>query len=822
MSGTSTSPAVAVHRDILRYAGIAAQNTVMYSTTCTCGDTCGVYTTPENTTWVHCRHCGFSGTSVEYVARSRRVKLEDMGAWLKDRGVAEDEIPKLMAAANHAPTLAFRALWKRARHNVSANHTLPEAFTLFQMKRVYTDWTRVPSGVGVLTVGDIAAIRSEHPFGQLKVSNAGSHKSFIAVARYDVPGRVCGINLIQSTGEADISSRDRLRNNFTGGLAIDELAADDLSPVYVFDEQHMALMFQAKISRGGSRPVRVAVYNYETSDDTWDCLRRAPVVYVAIDNIVDAISVVRKLPGAKIVRAKADTLEAWITGISTMLLPSLNPKERMDWTQAARSWLFEKPAIVKSQLQQLRLPAADTQRLLECCTAGERRALTADDLVYREVVFEGHTVRETPNGYAALLERSMVEIANVRVVLSHAIIEHSTSKTWYYGFLVFQGAHLPFAVEHTQLQTGKTFMAWLNSMTAAAGLGAPSVKPTWTGKLLALASKFATPTVENTDRLLGWSDESKALLLPAVTISPVSGVQDRASPINVGIPAGVWQASTDFTPLVTGTDARALEYMAFAVALATSMTAEAAGTDPYTFVIGVPPDMAARPATMAQELGIPVMIHHASKVVDRRYGAAPAIHGFPVLYQPEGGRVIGAVSRTATVRSEIIRAGYSAAGFSRLFPRTASIKFPISDTAAHTGHHNYAPQAARLACELTYRALKSGSAGDTTQMVVHEMAVLAREVGNEEHIHHMLGRLLLPPRTDAEWCARYVECAKQGIADGWLRPEVFRKRKTTEVVDASEVYREAMARGVPVPYPGAVVDRFCAAGLADQVHAGKH
>lgn len=820
MAGTSTNATLAPHRDILRLAGISVQSESMYFTSCTCGATCGIYTTPENDTWVHCPHCGFSGMAVEYVAKVRRVSIDDMPQWLKSHEVADDVVSRLMAGARYTPMLAFRALWKRAKRNVEPERIGQGAMTMLQAKRVYNEWNNLPDGLGVLFVHDIADVRSEYPGAQLKVSNVGSHKIFVAAARYDVPGRVCGINLIQTTGESEISSRDRLRNNFTGGLAIDDLSADNTKPVYVFDNQHTALMFQAKVYGSEGRHVRVAVYNFETDTATWDCLRRSLVLYVATDNILEAVGVCRKIPSARIIRVKADELETWILGTTTAMLPSVHPDTRVDWPKAAREWLFEKPAVRHDRRRQLALSAADEQRVLECCTDAERRALLSDEPVCREIVLEGVQVRETAEGYAAMIDRRMEEIANIRISLSHSVVEHSTSKTWYYGYLIFQGTHLAFAVEHSQLQHRAAFLSWVSSMTAAAGLGVPSIRPAWAGRLLTIASKFSTPIIENTDRLLGWSEKTNSLLLPSVVISATHGVENRTSPIDVGIPDGVWSADASYVPLLDDSSSRALEYMAFAIALATSMTATAVGASPYTFVIGAHPDMMATPGDMAQKMGIPVMTHHASKVIDRRYGAAPAIHGFPVLCQPEPGRVIGAVSRTAT-RSEIVRVGWRAVGFARLFPRTMSVQFPIEEGTPATGHHAYAPMAARLACELTYRALRDGVTGDVAAAVIHAMAGVAKEAKNGEYIHLLLGRILLPPKDDADWCAKYVECVRQHIAAGWLKPAYLIKQGDIEVVDATGVYRGSMDRGSPALHPGAVAERFCAAGIPDRVKVGR-
>ena len=61
--------------------------------------------------------------------------------------------------------------------------------------------------------------------------------------------------------------------------------------------------------------------------------------------------------------------------------------------------------------RQLALSAGDEQRVLEYCTDAERRTLTSGQTIYRETCVDDITVRETDDGYAALLNSKLVAVS---------------------------------------------------------------------------------------------------------------------------------------------------------------------------------------------------------------------------------------------------------------------------------------------------------------------------------------------------------------------------------------------------------------------------
>jgi hypothetical protein len=803
----------------LRLAGIAVKNETCYLTTCVCGATCGVYTTPENNTWVYCTFCGRKGTSVEYVANVRGMPLDNVTELLVSHGEDEATAAALVQDAKHLPMHALRRLWEIAKRNVEPERIGQGAMTILQRKQVYTGWNNIPPGVGVLFTRDLLDVKAAYPGSMLKFHNTKAYRVFIAAARFDVPGRVCGINLIHSAGEASIASALGTNNNFTGGLAIDALDITDTGPVYIFDNQYVALMFQTKVYGSEGRHVRVATHRTDTSEHTWRYLQRSQLLYVATDdNFVTAVDVCRRVPGAKIIRVPATELSTWIRGTSTAMLPSMHPDTRVDWSKAACRWLFENPATIASRRKQLALPPKDEQRLLEHCTEAERRTLLDDTTTYRETMIDGVLVRETPSGYVAMFDRRLVEISNVRVVLTKSVVEQSTSKTWYHGHVIFRDMQLPFVVDQAQIQTLNSFTEWIGAITSAAGLGVPHIRSTWVKRMLPLATMLSAITVETTDRMLGWSDARREFLLPDLVISAERGIEARASPLSVGIPHKVWDVSADYMALLQETSTRAMEYVSFAVMIATAMVSTASGEPPYKFFVGIPQDICTVLGTMAQKMGIPVMSHMSTKLTDKRYGTAPLIYGMPAVYHPEPGRVVGVVNRAYT-QTEIIRVKPSATVFARFFPSTASIQYPIAGSLPVTGHRKFETMAARLVCELVYRALHSPSEDPALTRVVHFLVELTSSMTAREHIYNLLGTLLLPPKSDTDWCAKYLEAVQQQVAAGRLPGNVVTSVGGKVVVNARKVRNESHKQGVPVPHQSVVAERFYAANMGDQVIA---
>ncbi len=797
----------------MKLAGIRVKAEAAYLTPCVCGAVCGVYTTPENNTWVHCPSCRRQGTSVEYVMAAKQMPPETVAKHLMEIGATQKAADELIAAASHAPTLAFRDLWERAKQNVEPERIGQGAMTILQNERVYTGWNNVPPGVGILFKHDFAVVRNRYPASNLRLRGVQQHKVYIALARYDVPGRVCGITLVHPGGIGNGYSKFGTDIPFTGGIAIDDMSITNRAPVYVFDDPRASLRFQAKAYYALGKHIRVASYTPDTVDSSWDHLRQSQILYLATDsNFVQAVNVCRKLAGAKIIRARAEELDTWIRGTSTAMLPSVHPDMQLDWPKAVQRWLFENPAAMDDRRRQLALSAGDEQRVLEYCTDAERRTLTSGQTIYRETCVDDITVRETDDGYAALLNSKLVAVSNVRLVFTKSIVEQSTSKTWYCGDLVFRGIHIPFMVELSRIQASRDLIPWVSKLTASAGLGVPYIHQAWTTRLLTLATLLSSPVVEHTDRLLGWSDRSQTFYLPTLTISAARGIEPRVLPVNIGMPADVWGLSNDFTTMLGSNQQRAMEYTSFAVMTAASVLSTALGEPPLTFVVGVPTKYGATLSSMAQRLGIPQL--EVSSRKGKRLGASAAVHGFPVLYQPEPKDTVDAVSK-AVSRPRIVRVGQYMTGFARLLPNTVGLQYPIKGAVSQSSPRRYEDMAARLTCELIYRVLCTPSAEPAVYRVVSALASLATD-DNRENIYTLLGELRLPPKTDAAWCEKYLETVAQQVKQQWLPAAVMADGDVTRVY-AHRVYKESRARGAAAPHPNLVAEKFCSAGLSSRL-----
>lgn len=832
------------HKTLLSAVGVIVQEAMPFNTMCgVCKGDMSVHNMPEGGTWVCCSDCGFAGSSLAYVAHVKGEQRHHVSRVLRGMGIAENEITALLAYEAESRYYALLDLWGVARERMAPGRIGATGIYLVQTHALYTGMRGIQPWFGLLYGNDIRDLHEAHPkcFG---VAGAGSHKSFLTVPYYDIPGRICGFGLFHSGGTAQLVMRyDGQRYTPGGGLACLPSVAGTRGTVYAVDDLHLALMLHGShYATYGEYPALVAYEAGLPATCTWESITAGRVIFSGTGSLVDRIREAKRHVAGHV--ASAPVLTPCTRGqqLAAQLVPytagtyfPLADKNSKPWATAARVFLLNNPATLDERIRELGLSGASLQRVLDGCTDAERRALCATGPGVREATVNGTLVRARDTGYSVVGPRGERAVSDVVISVKQLLTTRETRATWVVGELVRGVERVPFCVPTALFKSPSQARTWLAGRFLAAGLRAPSVERAWLPSFLDMALAFAAPTTAEVSATLGWDADTARVVLPAVRISG-AGIEHTTTPVlavtnHVGpVPGQEWGsvAISDavLSEFVASEHPEAVTAAAYCVCSVLNIVAVVRGRDACGLALGINGDYHGTMASVGAGFGWDIVrdAADAAAFVSGRKRHTPVIRGLPVVCLPRISKVSEYIAAGSPAFPCVVGCAPFPADCAALFPGWMRLQLPVTvPTSKHGAARNGLWPAA--AAELASRAISvllaaADAPGTLFGDVTAALLTVSDRHGSRAAVLAALGRLRCSEVDAATWFSRYMVLLEESIAVGRITTSSLLRAGRVVRIDVAGLQRAFSALGARHPDLEYVRTMAEAAGLLPVVGEG--
>lgn len=377
----------------------------------------------------------------------------------------------------------------------------------------------------------------------------------IVIPFWDLPGRLCGFVFVgrQARVEADIFYHHapefmfqvagkpvragRLKTTEAGVTmpmaVLRQEKMHDLfgNTMFVMDDPVLALRLQIRYMRNTEIPLAL-VGTYEgrpyRTQRAWDWLPSEDIVFWSPRQTT------MMLRQAKDADAKISVAGVGISE-ADLNLRTRSPEEwfrhvrnkTMSWREALRQRLRKAtPGQAEELLLELEITGGELREFISTCEsklAARLQGIHDGRVSVRKISYGKHVICEDEDGWS--VEGVVIDaygnrnphhrICDVVVRIEH-ILRTSNDRSYYRGIVRFAGKTIPFTEKVETLDKG--MWAWLKSLLAVNGLGAPTGLGNWTRKIMDIAIRFCQPDVIWEADVVGWDTERKQFNFPKFAI----------------------------------------------------------------------------------------------------------------------------------------------------------------------------------------------------------------------------------------------------------------------------------------------------------------
>lgn len=382
-------------------------------------------------------------------------------------------------------------------------------------------------------------------------------KDVIVVPFWDLPGRICGFLYIGRQGrEEDIiyhhtpefvprgktGQHHCIEAGITMPLAV--LQSEFRHPmfgntVFVMDDPIMALRLQLRHMRHTQVPLAlIGTWDeprYRTKN-VWEWLPTSNVIVWSPAQTTGSLRLAQDA-GAKISEIsiseseleknlRHQTPEHWFQRVQ---------QETVPWDEAVRHRLKGLSQIKTEELLlELELTGGNLRKFISGCRgelAESLQHIHDGHTTVRTVHYGKYVIGENEDGWS--VQSTVIDTCGRRepsyqicdaVIRIEYILRTSTKRNYYRGFVRFAGQTIPFTEKTETLD--KSLWAWLKSLIAQHGLGAPTALSGWIQRLLDIAIRFCQPEVVWSADVVGWDETRRQFNFPDFAIALSGDVVD--------------------------------------------------------------------------------------------------------------------------------------------------------------------------------------------------------------------------------------------------------------------------------------------------------
>lgn len=527
--------------------------------------TLGIYVAPTvGGRWYYCKGCGFRGDSIElYFEAHKLPDIRDAVFELVSKQIlplTREQVP-LEVINRYVISYVerrkkFTAVFAAAQE--AMQRLDPESLSLLEELHL---WGGYQAGRWHQRLSQLVGVY--HPKRMrddgFSVSRDPGLARMLVCPFYDIPGRICSLQLIGFHGATQrIHLAEALPDD--GLMMLDTLDIHN-DAVLAFADPIFAMQIQRKQFNMTGRPIPMVVHGNATSR-AWQSVSARRVIYWNhVDDDFWTYKQALQHPRAFIATKPRFTDQA--TYLSSRLLPEIMRSfhdHARPWAEAMKRVILNgEHWRVSDFVINMKLSAPDLQRIYDVCSPSEKRRVmqALGEVPFdRFVIVANMRISESDDGWW-IINQDVREMGCSAIIrLDSAIHVPDADENYYEGVIISKGKQIQFQEKMDVIE--KNTAIWLRNLMMRNGLGPPIIQQRMKSHLIEIAKQFQEPQYVQRSGRVGWSAELQGFVFPNFTVR-YGGIDEtsRALVYDKNVPAanitstalsGDWDQMLDDTP----------------------------------------------------------------------------------------------------------------------------------------------------------------------------------------------------------------------------------------------------------------------------------